>query len=351
MATWLRLASDHGGWSLTDSGQMRRIVQGMTDPAGQLPSILFFVGKASKARALRSLFPYNNVGRGAPDGIARLHLSTNASTRCPTLFIDGNLDASVKRSVIADRHRTSPAYHYRIRCEETRSYKDLRNQIYSQLLFPFIHTLCLFADDFDGLAELHQLLRTWASAAVNPEDLSRTRPRIVVVLTDPKNAADASNVIDQDLRTTIIPCFASALTVLDLRRRHELSAPALFEPLRRSVFHELNVARNAAEEQRLLFSAVHLEALLRRAVQHVAQEPNLPFDVIKATRADNEVPPGITQHLEVFLILAERTKLPWSAIATFIASALLVDAYPPGMHSTFPTARATGQAMVVQVLT
>jgi hypothetical protein len=98
---------------------------------------------------------------------------------------------------------------------------------------------------------------------------------------------------------------------------------------------ELERARRASEDERLLFCATHLEAILRKAVAHVALDPHHRFDTIAAVRENNPVPRGIEYHLGNFLKLATQHGLSLTDLTTFVASALLVDAYPPGMHSKF----------------
>jgi hypothetical protein len=232
---------------------------------------------------------------------------------------------------VAGRIRTPLACQNRIRCEENPKYDDIRNRIYCQLLFPFTHILYIFADDIGGPSQLSILFRTWLSLT-GPGSKCSDRPRLVMVLTNPNSDVDASHAIDDELRTELILHFASAIAVLDLRGRHELSPSARFEPLRRRLSQELDAICSDREEQQLLFSAAHLEALLRRAVQHVVQWSNRPFDIIQATRQDNDIPGSIRQHLGNFLALAGHTSLPMPVVASFIAFALILDAYPPGMH-------------------
>ena len=76
MAAWLDLVSDATGWSLVDTGRLEEVVQDMNHPESQFPSFIYFAGNGNRIKALRALFPRNNVTRKGPAGLVRLHLST-----------------------------------------------------------------------------------------------------------------------------------------------------------------------------------------------------------------------------------------------------------------------------------
>ncbi|KAE8384152.1 hypothetical protein BDV23DRAFT_191948 [Aspergillus alliaceus] len=92
MVVWLDLVSSPMGWSLIDTGRLDDIVQGMSHPTSQYPSLVYFAGNNKRLVALQSLFPLNNITRRGPAGLARLHLSTTtASTEHPIVFADSGL--------------------------------------------------------------------------------------------------------------------------------------------------------------------------------------------------------------------------------------------------------------------
>ncbi|KAL7649204.1 hypothetical protein ACMYSQ_012431 [Aspergillus niger] len=89
---WLDLTQDATGWSLVDTGRMNEVVQDMSHPATQYPSLISFVGNDNRMLALRSLFPQNNVLRRSSAGVIRLHLSiTTAHTEYPIWFAESRL--------------------------------------------------------------------------------------------------------------------------------------------------------------------------------------------------------------------------------------------------------------------
>ena len=72
------------------------------------------------------------------------------------------------------------------------------------------------------------------------------------------------------------------------------------------------------------------------AVAHTAVSINQPFDFVLASRRGNEVQPDFVHHLSRFLQVGESHQIPRDALMAFIASNILLDAYPPKMHGTIP---------------
>jgi hypothetical protein len=67
-------------------------VQELPYPKSQYISLLYFAGNSNRRKALRVLFPYNNITRKGPAGLIRLYLSTKtAYTQNPILFTKSGL--------------------------------------------------------------------------------------------------------------------------------------------------------------------------------------------------------------------------------------------------------------------
>ncbi|KAL2836064.1 hypothetical protein BJX68DRAFT_274726 [Aspergillus pseudodeflectus] len=235
MAAWLDLVHNSTGWALVDTGRMDQIVQDMSHPTTQYPSLAYFLGNGNRVSALRSLFPQNNITRRGPAGLVRLYLSTTtASTEHPVWFVESGFHDSTAnhvdgRLIHAGRHSTSS-----------------------------------------------------------------TSMRVIMVLTDP--SAEYHTDPWEELSSSFPdPDTADpTISILDLRDRHDLSPRAAFEPLR-------------------LAPKARIDCL------QIAWE-NLPVD------------PSLGHRLAEFLAYASRAGCPPHDIHTIIASALLIDAYPPGMH-------------------
>lgn len=69
---WLRLKQDENGFALQYGNRLHNISNSLQRPAKQYPSLVFFLGKQSKARALRALFPGNGISICRGSGIANI---------------------------------------------------------------------------------------------------------------------------------------------------------------------------------------------------------------------------------------------------------------------------------------
>ena len=69
------------------------------------------------------------------------------------------------------------------------------------------------------------------------------------------------------------------------------------------------------------------------AVKLIGQTIQEPFSFILSSREDNQVEVGYAQHLENFLQLRVEHNISLDVLSRYIASSILMDAYPPDMHS------------------
>jgi hypothetical protein len=158
--------------------------------------------------------------------------------------------------------------------------------------------------------------------------------RVIMVLTDP--SAEYHTDPWEELSSSFPDPDTSdpTISILDLRDRHDLSPRAAFEPLRRTLLDQIQISRDQRMQQGLLFSAQHLNHLWNRTLcggQLVAPEARI--DCLQIAREKLPVDPSLGHRLAEFLAHASRAGCPPHDIHTVIASALLIDAYPPGMHS------------------
>lgn len=336
MAAWLDLVSDSVGWSLVDTGRMDEIVQGMSHPTTQYPSILCFIGNKNRVQAIRSLFPHNNTTRRGPAGLARLHLSTTtANTEHPVIFAESSLcDPSAlgeccNNPLSADRHRRYP-----VRGSKAESPLDLKRHVIRQLLFPWTHVVCLFVDNMAELKMARTLLEgSHTTMTAGYHATPPTMMRVVMVLTNPTAACETGLehelLSESDLTDEYLP----PITILDLRDRHELSPTAAFDPLRRMLVGELHNSRAQRIQHGLLFSAFHLNFLWNRTLQQCLLASSVArIDCLQIARERLPVKASFKDCLVEFLEHSSKAGCSADEIHSFVASAILMDAYPPGMH-------------------
>lgn len=304
---------------------MAEITRELRNPDHQYPLPVFFLGQSTKSQALRALFPRNNITRRADPGIARLHLSSStAYSQHPVWIVDGVLKRShAPLPSKAWRRYSLPLIRYR-------TFEEVQRYCYARFILPFVDVLCLFADDLGGLAKVHEALQAWIDTRTQNPVTGGTRPQIVVVQSAASEAESfLRDVVDHPQYSQ---CFRGEPLLLNLCGRQTLSAGVRFEPLRTTIVEQLQLARNVRVQQRLLFSAVHLNALINAVIRHQARPSGATFDVVLATRRGNEVDDALGQHLATFHGIATNAKWPEPETVSFIASALLLDAYPPQMH-------------------
>ncbi|KAL4961379.1 patatin-like phospholipase family protein [Aspergillus stella-maris] len=315
MAPWLGLEWDAGGWTLTDTGCVQQILDA-----------------ALKAQALRVLHPYNNIQRYSRTGVARMHL-IQSELRPAILIETSKSPGSTSRPPLS-----KPLRLYPVQDSHDRTCDDVQNMLFRHVMMPLADTVCLFAADLGGLEGISILLAAWSQFPLaSPDGSPFIHARLIIVLTDPGDMTGTARETEVKLREIAVPKLAAALSVLDLRHRDGLSPASQFEPLRQHLLQELDYAHITRSQARLLFSRVHLEWVFRESLSHVTRWPTTPFNCIQACRLDRARDDGmIGQYLESFLCIAEKASVPTNSLAAFIASAFLMDAYPPGMHGFHP---------------
>lgn len=110
------------------------------------------------------------------------------------------------------------------------------------------------------------------------------------------------------------------------------SKTSRFRPLRDLLNRRSLSAKEKRQENGFLFSAEHWVAFFASAVAHIAHDDAEPFDFVQQS---NEVDDDFAEHVGNFLKLTAFYKLSYEIAASFIASTILMDAYPPGMHGGF----------------
>ncbi|KAH2268521.1 hypothetical protein KXW02_002538 [Aspergillus fumigatus] len=308
---------------------MTRVLAEMEHPLNQYLLIHLFVRRTAKAQALWSLYPHNNTGRQGGLGFARLHyaLVTHPHT---VIFIDGSLSRLTAKSC-----PQAPLRRYHIQNSTGWSYQEIQGLLYRRLLLPHADTWMLFADDIGGICQVKNLLTAWCAAlssdALKPTCI--TQPWLIIILTDPQDTAGPLETLESTLRAVAIASLVASVCVLDLRDRALLSLVSCFELLRRLLSQELDEAYLTQRQAHELFSAIHLDWIWRKSLYHVARQPTAPFDCIRACHPNQPPEDQASRYLRLFLDTADWAGAATDTVILYIASALLMDAYLPGMHA------------------
>lgn len=337
---WFHL-SGKASYSFHYGNRTRVILQEMTNAETQYPSLIFFIGSRFKETALRELFPNNNIRRAHRNGMVNLRLdSSTISSDLPLLFAD----ADPRRFIPHELGPTPCHEHETTPLEWQLRQSDLARTLYARLVAPFADVVCIFADDFNGLGNVASFLVHWVrmgSASTLP---IAVRPRVLIVAREATAAThDVLEMEDLRYRLDKESLFArdevfSSVSIIHLAGDH-VSPRAQHRRLREVLMMELEEARNVRIRQKCHFSALHFEAFFRRSIEHIAHSITEPFDFIASTRQANEVTNNYAEHFKSFVSLGTEYFVAYQSLVSFIASAIMMDAYPPRMHSklTDPT--------------
>ncbi|PSN58648.1 hypothetical protein BS50DRAFT_510039, partial [Corynespora cassiicola Philippines] len=346
---WLHCSTQGGEPALLESDRLRRLIRHIPHPDTQRPSLIVLIGNTGKLRALRALFGLRRVRRCTTKrqvGEIHLHLDpSSAFTGRPILLAESNLP----------RHNLERTSSTPETCHETTRYPIKRvdgdaqaeTGIYTNLLFPFTDVFCFFATDVGGLEQVAHQLATWLRASPLSSISKSTLPSIVIAIDsitiqiedeDEDKVRRAFLCMLPEEMTRRLLARVSAIDIIPLFPDGTMSTDARYRRLKERLMERSDQVRRNRQNTQILFSATHLAALLRHASAHFAECTNRPFDVIKASRLHNPVPPDLHEHLSNFLQYIKSSDRLIKFAAPMIASTILLDNYPPGAHAFAPTA-------------
>lgn len=225
---------------------------------------------------------------------------------------------------------------------------DFSLRLYWRLLAPFASAIILFLDDLGGLENVQDILSTWLylSMKIRPQP-----PPKVLVLQEGANLYRLDSLRTQihlnvraklkgDAQENIGPESTTRNLDLQLDDWIETSFQSIeFIHISSSVFQDLDEAVKARNDAGFDFTKLQLIHLLRDAIQHFSINQDLNYNFYYASRKHNPIPISLKEHISKFLITSQALKEAQPSVyldqALIIASALEINAYPPGMHCKF----------------
>lgn len=348
MAAWLDLVNEDGAWSLVDTSRLEELVQGMPHPKSQYPCLIYFAGNSNRMKALQVLFPQNNVTRKGPAGLIRLHLSTKtAHTENPIIFAESNL---CPEQGLGDskwlKNSTRKHRRYTIRdAERSSSPATIQQDVKRQLILPWTHILCLFLDSGSDIKAARNLLQQPNRQLTIGSQAIPASMRVVMILTKHQRGDEATVEQCPDFHKIFN---TERFTLLDLRPRCNLSDTVAFDPLRTLIVEQLHTIHAEQESTCRLFSASHLNAVWQSNVQVHGQRLNASrFDLLAQARIGYPKNESMGDCLLQFLHNMASSGYSEEDMEGFVASAFLMDAYPPGMHGKNTSLKSTPLLIVL----
>lgn len=336
MAAWLDIVNEDGSWTLVDTNRLGELVNGMPFPQRQCPDLVYFVGGSGRIRALRSILSQNNVTRKGPVGLVRLHLNHKAvQTDSPLLIAESGWDSTQRTGDTTGlRHATANHRKYAISdAGSTCSTRLIQEEVKRQIVLPWTRVLCLFVQSISDVKAAQRLLGRRHRDLRIADQAVRPPLRVIIVLT--KSIEDeAIDLLNNDDLRCIVE--RGRATILDLRSRSSLSDTIAFEPLQASLREILDLIHIEDEPISGRLSAVHLHALWNRSIAVVDRLWKAPpFDLFSQTRAGFPTNDMMAECLREFWQGNKPSAdngVHLEHMVDFVASALLIDAYPPQMH-------------------
>lgn len=331
---WIHSSSQcDGELTVFVNSRLEELVHGLTNPAQQQPTIVIFLGRKAKGNALRELFPRNNIGRNRSNAsiclrsdVASLHSTT------PILFADSDPLRSSDTF-----YRSDGFTRYPVSWSLSSSNTNPMTAIYARLLSSFADIVCIFAEDFPDLDCIASLLIDWVRLGSASSLPIHVRPRVIIVLS--KSGSPTQDLLQSQAfhlrlsqvgRTNVSRNFASVQFVN--LAGDSLSQMASHQRLKDVLIKQADEMHEVRRELLCHFSALHTAAFFRHAVEHYALSLDQKFEFLSESRKGNQVSEDLHTYLHTFLELGMRNNVSFEHLAPFIASALLMDSYPPRMH-------------------
>ncbi|KAH6884963.1 acyl transferase/acyl hydrolase/lysophospholipase [Thelonectria olida] len=209
---------------------------------------------------------------------------------------------------------------------------DAEIAIYAQLLYRFVDVFCFFSYNMEDLGTIARRVAYWMERRSHVE--STLRPSLLLVLSDTHWRQTNATVVAFELFKKYISSFASQTLETHFSRLDVIQMPNnVSHTTFRSVLAEhAGAIRQHRRETANLFSIEHFNELFERAWDSMAINPKHDFDFICGARQDRPVAADMTTHLSNFMNQVKLAKELRDFVAPVIASSILIDNYPPGMH-------------------
>jgi hypothetical protein len=317
-----------GAVKVFDLWRFDQLCDDLPRPSQQRPRIIHFIGRSQKDGALKQLFQQNNVGRRRPHSCINLRLDLSTVNHdSPIFFMDSDPFRCVENDLPSE---FSPSTPYGLSWQQGQVGEEMITDVlHARLLFLFADLVCLFVEDFPKIQDVWARIRKWVNIG-SASTLERSfRPRLLLV-----TSADSIRDIPFEFLGGESSFFDSFSSVHIFRTGPaQLSVHARFLRLRHYIFKEVEVASSLRETHYAAFTALHIEALFRKAIEHWAEYLSKPFNFLAASRP-NEGHGDLAHHFARFFRLSQQLSVPYPDIVSYFSTALLSNAYPPEMHCT-----------------
>ncbi|KFY34346.1 hypothetical protein V495_08169, partial [Pseudogymnoascus sp. VKM F-4514 (FW-929)] len=337
---WLTLRQDETNFELQYGNRLHNITKCLPRPFTQYPSVVLFIGNRMKSKALRSLYPQSAISTCRKFGIVNICIdSTTENEEHPVLLAESVPDYAQAKS--RGKQTCHEASNYPVPWPglEIPRRQEFIDHVQARLLSLFTDVICLFAQDYGGLDAVAERLITWATIGPASNLEHPIRPRLLIVANISGNHF-ASEALRLQLKVLSHPGFSdsfSSLNVVNVLGVSGHTPREHFSAFKQVLKEEIRLQRATRINTHTLFSMVHIAAFFDLALENFARSPPSTFSFIHASRHDFKVSPNFPDHLRSFMRVLAEKKLPGQYAWEFIASTIILDAFPPDMHMFSPS--------------
>ncbi|CAN9191242.1 unnamed protein product, partial [Alternaria alternata] len=323
---WLHGFQTGTDWFLACGNGLGQATASLCDPHAQSPSTVLLVGTREGEAARQALLLGHSQSRSR--GIAQLQADgSTLDDEHPLLVASLDMDNVCTTQKPPPKHNARSRYKVAWLSEHspTAEADSFVETVVGKLLLPFVDVVCLFLDDFSTReAGIRFLQRCGRHSRLS----LGWRPQVIL----------ASSSTYRHKGSLGLPMFGSIQrVVLPADGRKTLSS-SRFRALKNTILTSVKTVRKRRSVSKTLYSAYHLNAFFESALRHVATCASSPFSFILATRECNQVQDRLWLYLRDFLWLCAANRTSQEAALEYMASALMLDSLPPGMHRFQPSA-------------
>ncbi|KAI8710253.1 PNPLA domain-containing protein [Fusarium sp. LHS14.1] len=333
---WVR--GPESGLDVTDRPQ--RILRDFDDPEVDTAGVLMLVGNQSKQAAFRKLLFQNEPVRARASGEVHLLVSSFREYRQrPFMMVDTDIPKSQSRpSSPRGRQCHEVTVHTFMENSMPSEVSEVHDHLFHKALLPFADVICVFVEDIGGFQASLRRVIAWLEKG--PPSKSPVRPRILLVVNQEdkqQHRIVLERCLENDPFRYLNDSFSGVSIVgvprlSSKRRSRRCRLTRRWQVLGPEILRALETSRQSRRRSNYLFSVQHLAEFLQHGANAARNLAYEPFDFIKTTRVHYDVAPDLSRHISnVLEKLTSLSSLKQFAVP-LIASSLLIDHYPPGMH-------------------
>lgn len=338
-ALWSRLVDRNYTVQLQVTDRPTRLLDLIHNPDVEAPSLVFFMGSRCKDAAMQQL-GIETVKEDGPGGIRIFLASTTELSAHPIFVVES--DSSLNSELQGYR----PPLHCHEIDEQNLpansgpgSRHSVVDYMYHRLVFPFADVICLFVDDFGGVANVARRIINWLTQGEPSQ--GQALPHLLLIAEDETDAQileETSEYLRTQTNMSLYDRFQKIslvyLTTWRRLRRGRNYSVKQWGSFKNELANSIRCVRRTRAQDRTLFSATHFTEFLKHAASKFSTQAE-PFDFIKASRSLLPVATDIDAHLTNFLRGIKSLETLKTFAIPIIASSLILDQYPPNMHGSF----------------